>query len=489
MIRRLKLRDVGPARDLEFTFSPRLNVLTGDNGLGKTFVLDVVWWALTTTWAGEKAFPFRPLDGIPGAGRADGSGYYGGGAASGAGRADGSGYGGGSTGRTLDPQIQATIVKGWEAASKPIEADIHGWWSWARQEWIRTPQNQGRIAPLPRSSEAPSPSEEAQTLPQGLVIYAQVDGSFAVFDSYYAQGGADTFSEAAMVLSSSELWDGKDVIDPQVQGGRRTVIEGLISDWVRWQQRAKSPEFETLCEVLRFLSPPDEPMTPSEPVRVHLRDRRDIPAVRTRYGVVPVTLASSGMKRALALAYLLVWAWTEHAKAAEASRRPTTRSMVLLIDEPELHQHPAWQRMFLPAVLRAIDRVAPHVAVQVVSTTHAPLVLASVEPFFDTERDQLFLLDLEGQQVVLEDVAWSKQGDVVNWLVSETFGLQQGRSLEAEKAIEAAEAWMRGEIEGLPEGLDTQEKIDDELKRVLAGHDPFWPRWVVWAEAHGSEAR
>ena len=61
MIRHLTLKDVGPARDLKFAFSPRLNVLTGDNGLGKTFVLDVLWWVLTTTWAGEKAFPWRPM--------------------------------------------------------------------------------------------------------------------------------------------------------------------------------------------------------------------------------------------------------------------------------------------------------------------------------------------------------------------------------------------------------------------------------------------
>lgn len=77
----------------------------------------------------------------------------------------------------------------------------------------------------------------------------------------------------------------------------------------------------------------------------------------------------------------------------------------------------------------------------------------------------------------MEKFDWAKQGDATNWLVSETFGLQQARSVEAERAIEAAEAYMRGDAKE----ARTREEIDAELKRVLAGHDDFWPRWVVSA--------
>ena len=52
-------------------------------------------------------------------------------------------------------------------------------------------------------------------------------------------------------------------------------------------------------------------------------------------------------------------------------------------------------------------------------------------------------------------------------------GLKQARSLEAETAIEAAEEFMRGE------GSRSRAEIDAELRHVLAGHDDFWPRWVV----------
>ena len=53
MLNQLKLHYVGPSEDLEAEFGSRLNVLLGDNSLGKTFLLDVAWWALTRTWAGR----------------------------------------------------------------------------------------------------------------------------------------------------------------------------------------------------------------------------------------------------------------------------------------------------------------------------------------------------------------------------------------------------------------------------------------------------
>jgi hypothetical protein len=116
------------------------------------------------------------------------------------------------------------------------------------------------------------------------------------------------------------------------------------------------------------------------------------------------------------------------------------------------------------------------------------MVLASIEPSFNVETDKLFLLDVEDGVVALRETPWAMQGDVINWLVSDTFGLQQARSVEAEKAIEAAEAWMRGDTASLRAGLSTKEEIHAELQRVLAGHDPFWPRWIVRYEKAGAGA-
>ncbi len=57
MIRSFRSRYVGPSSDLSATFAPRLNLVTGDNGLGKSFLLEALWWALTRDWAGPQALP------------------------------------------------------------------------------------------------------------------------------------------------------------------------------------------------------------------------------------------------------------------------------------------------------------------------------------------------------------------------------------------------------------------------------------------------
>lgn len=60
MLENLAFRNVGPAREMALEFSPRLNLITGDNGLGKSFILDAAWWALTRTWARRKIVPHAP---------------------------------------------------------------------------------------------------------------------------------------------------------------------------------------------------------------------------------------------------------------------------------------------------------------------------------------------------------------------------------------------------------------------------------------------
>ena len=66
MIHNLNVVNVGPADKMQLAFGSRLNLLTGDNGLGKSFLLDIVWWSLTRKWpaeinpkltAGKKALP------------------------------------------------------------------------------------------------------------------------------------------------------------------------------------------------------------------------------------------------------------------------------------------------------------------------------------------------------------------------------------------------------------------------------------------------
>jgi AAA domain, putative AbiEii toxin, Type IV TA system len=225
----------------------------------------------------------------------------------------------------------------------------------------------------------------------------------------------------------------------------------------------------------------DEPVAIGAPVRLSAVDVTDMPTLTMPYGDVPLVHTSAGMKRVISFAYLLTWTWLEHLKASHVRKQAPTKQLVVLVDEVESHLHPRWQRTLLPSLLRVSDVLGAGVDLQVLATTHAPLVLASMEPLFDEERDSLFLFELEegAKGVVLRELPWAKQGDAVGWLTSPVFGLDQARSWEAEIAIEAAEAFMRGDVKKLPPGLKTKAGIQKALERSLPGIDPFWPRWIV----------
>ena len=68
MLEYLELDNVGPAPRMKVEFAPRVNIITGDNGLGKSFLLDTAWWALTGAWPAEvnrrmtSGLPARPRD-------------------------------------------------------------------------------------------------------------------------------------------------------------------------------------------------------------------------------------------------------------------------------------------------------------------------------------------------------------------------------------------------------------------------------------------
>ncbi len=428
MLKNLYLRDVGPSREMALDFAPRLNVLTGDNGLGKSFILDIAWWALTFSWgqgSGSKAWPHRD--------------------------------------QGSKPAISAV-----HETRNGRPGSVEALYSFEEQDWES----------VEYASERPEP---------GLIIYARVDGGFSVWDparklskGKYFEHRDELRRPPAFHLTSRQVWDG-------FKNGDRVLCKGLIEDWALWQ-RAREPVFDQLRRVLQRLSPDEkEILEPGTPRRVWIDDVRDIPTLKFPYGDVPVTLASAGVRRILALAYVLVWAWQEHQLASELLNRPADHRILFLIDEIESHLHPKWQRTLLPSLLPIADQLhadsSQQATCQIITTTHAPLVMTSLEPEFDPERDRVFIFDLVGSDVEVGVVPWRPRGDASAWLTSEVFDLGQARSLPAEKAItEAMEAMRRPDL-----GLEEARKIHTKLHGVLKDTDPFWVRWRYRAEQAGLE--
>lgn len=391
----------------------RVNVLTGDNGLGKSFLLDVMWWALTRTWPAEvntalltggMARPYKGQNGkiefaISGRNRPD--------------------------------------------INKKASFDKN------RQKWILS---RGRPA-IP-----------------GLVIYAQVDGGFSVWDparNYWSDD--DGKRNPAFVFTAQELWNG-------LKGKDQYTIycNGLIRDWESWQ-RENGRVFELFCKVLEgFSASEPERIHPGGITRISTEDVRDMPSIVMPYGQqVPIIHASAGVNRVLGLAYLLVWAWKEHQIAADLRGEEPTNQIVFLIDEIECHLHPKWQRLILGALLKVVDTLSTEMQTQVVCATHSPLVMTSLEDFFDVDQDAWFDIDLEDGKVKFQKRTFYKRGNAENWLTGEAFDLKSSRSVVAEQVVEEVSDMLLSEDY---QNID-YDAIDQRLQSVLPEDDEMLQRF------------
>lgn len=427
MMESLRLRNVGPAPEIEMTLASRLNLITGDNGLGKSFLLDVIWWALTRRWPQE-----------------------------------------------VNPHLNAGYAARPGAAGE--DATI---WFRARGR-STTAEYEARYVPRDQAWVGPA----GRPLLPGLVIYAHTDGSFSFWDparNYWRRRGDADVSERrpAQVFTQDEVWNGAHV---QENGRRVPICNGLIIDWASWIS-ARNDSHATMKAVIETL------VSDGTGVRVELGnlsrisidDPRDIPTIRTGYAqAIPILHASAGIRRIIALAYMLTLAWREHRLAAEQLGEQPCDSVVLLIDEVESHLHPRWQRSILSSLTCAMRELGTLEAVQMVVTTHSPLVLASVEAWFDEGRDAWFDLDLEHESgVKLRRGMYERRGAVGHWLTSDAFDLLTDRgSIEAERVVLRARELLGGKEPSLEE----VEEIGRELSEVLSISDPFLARWGHFRE-------
>ena len=418
-LRYLELRYVGPATAFRYEPNERLNIVTGDNSLGKTFLLDCVWWALTGVWSGAAAFPQRNV-----------------------------------------PKKKARIEFSVSAAGGAIQKCRVGY-DWDRQRW--KPSDAKAVA--------------------GMTVYARYDGAFAVWDPARAQlatQSTDPKGKGHFVLERHDVWYGlSDKADKT-----RWICNGLLRDWVSWQLGGKRyrDRYEAFVSCLRALSPaPDEPLTPGDPVRLPL-EALEIPTLKMPYDDVPVVHASAAVQRIVALAYIVVWAWSEHVANSASLRRNPQRRIILIVDEVEAHLHPRWQRLIVPAFMEVLSLLAGDVTPQVHLATHSPLVMAAAETIFNPDKDALHNLVLDGKQVRLEVLPFVKRGRADLWLMSDVFGLGQPRSLPAERAIEKAKALQSKKSVARAEVRET----NDLLLEHLAPDDDFWPRWRFFAKKHGA---
>ena len=424
MLKTLHLNNVGPASEMHLDLYSRLNVLTGDNGLGKSFLLDMIWWSLTRTWAadvnanltsGRKALPH---DGKVGSITATFS-----------------------TKTLPDYQFQGTFnrrIQQWEVGA-------------------------GRPA-IP-----------------GLVFYAMSDGSFAAWDparNYWKKRKSDNgLHIPAYVFSPTEVWDGLHSKD------RKSLCNGIILDWAIWQKE-NGKFYEAWKSLLNHFSPPSEKLCIGPLTSIDVDDSRSMPTLQTSYGQdVPIVHTSSGVRRIVALTYFLLWGWYEHLRVSKLLGSDRSNQVIFLIDEIESHLHPSWQRVIVPSILNVMKLLHKEANVQLITATHSPLIMSSIEPEFNEATDAWFDIDFEKENktVVLQKCNFEKLGGSDSWLCSNAFDLSSTRSIQGEQLVEKASFLLRQEK---PNKNDIQ-KINQELVESLNQRDPYLIRWRFICEKEG----
>ena len=414
MLERLHLKNVGPAPEVEMDFAPRVNLITGDNGLGKSFLLEIGFTALTG-YLPANLLPSRftkiPLE-------------------------------------KASFEVQISHKKGTSTARK-YKFDF------SSQTWTDPVGKNG---------------QKTNILENQVVVYQKTGNFFEILKPF--RGDERTI----ISLENQEVWNGLE------QNGKITS-NGLIRDWATWQLE-NGEAFQQFKAALASLSPHEgEKLEPGKLTRVSLDDARDIPTLKMPYGQeVPITQASAGIRRVVSLAYMLVWTWQEHLRAAELTRQEPAREIVLLIDELEQHLHPRWQRVILPALLETVKALMKSdVRVQIIATTHSPMVLSSLEPLYDDTQDAWFDLNLVNGTVTLERMPWRNRGDASAWLTSEAFDLPSSGSLDREGAMDRAATAMGNPKLSKKSFLEH----DQALRGVLGETDPFWIRWRFMGEKKG----
>ena len=405
-VSRLEIREVGPATKLVYEPSKRLNLITGDNSVGKTFLLDSIWWTLTGKWLEYPAVPRRNV-------------------------------------KRTAPALRATFktpVRHIRQLSK---------YNWDRQIW-QVPKRAGGVG--------------------ALSIYARHDGSFVVWDTVSSLDGDGGLPHVDhVVLDRDSLWYGKRIVDDQ-RGVTSICNGLLLDwvNWQARPSRF-GEVFGAFARCLAVLSPPGgQRLLVDEPIFM-AGDEQEIPALAMEYGTLPVVHASAGVKRVLGMAYVLIWAWFRHQRNARLAGREPFDQLILLVDEVEAHLHPRWQRAIVPALMEVVQILSDELEVQAHVASHSPLILASAETVFDKERDSLHQLEIANESVSVSSVNFVNFGNVDAWLVSDVFGLKHARSLDAERLIEKAKSIQLAptpnvaEVLKIDKGLRRCLRDDDEF--------------------------
>lgn len=383
------LENLGPIQSIDLPLHPRFNVIVGANGAGKTTILRAI-----STMLARYASALR-------------------------------------TGRAASPFASTVPIRRGEAFFKVVIEASDGSRSF---QWSGGRRKLGSKVPLSEAGEllnfAQALSDDLALAPESACV--PIVASYPIGRSVYVH----------LRPKSKERFAQLAALDDSALNNSRDFREFFA--WFREQEDFENerkldeaghhyvdPQLEAVRHAISSLMPGFTQL------RVRRRPRLEL-LVNKGETIVRVDQLSDGEKGVLALAGDLA---RRLAMANPGRLDPLEGSGVVLIDELELHLHPAWQR----SVVRNLQSTFPNL--QFIVTSHSPQVLSEVE------GAQVFLLS-DGKLAAAED----------------SYGRDSGMILEELMGTPARPGRIMEEISALYELID-EKRFPDARKALGALED------------------
>jgi len=228
---------------------------------------------------------------------------------------------------------------------------------------------------------------------------------------------------------------------------------------VAWQQEQEILEYEAVKDtVSKFM----QLMQEDDRIHIFYDKRTEELVYSNEEEILPIRLLSSGFRNLLGMVYDIAYrmAVLNPDLLDEAVEKTPG---IVLIDEIELHLHPDWQWKVIDALKKTFPRV------QFIATTHSPIIIASCKD----ER----LITLQ-----LDDVFLDKPSEVVlgktlkGWMVDSVLKKYMGtenRDLETVSKLKRLTELAKSKLAGAMDAADREEyeRLIGELSEILPEDD------------------
>ncbi|CAN1599767.1 AAA family ATPase [Pseudomonas mediterranea] len=169
------------------------------------------------------------------------------------------------------------------------------------------------------------------------------------------------------------------------------------------------------------------------------------------HGVLKVSQLSDGIRNIVALAADIAYRCVKLNPHLGISA-PRKSSGVVLIDEVDMHLHPAWQQTVVPDLLDAF----PHI--QFVMTTHSPQVISSVHAH--CIRVLQTVTDEGGRQITVNDVEQQTQGVASSQVLAYVMDIDPTPDNEPAQKLSKYMALIQQNLHETTEGLALRQYLD-----------------------------